>query len=307
VRAVLASLGDEVARLVALNVKAALIDGGMTALHVAAVCGNSGAVAALLEAGAAVNVASSDEGLSGTALHRASTVEVVQALLKGGAAVNDASNGVTPLCMASAYGRVEVVQALIGMGAEVSPTASGGTTPLFVASQDGHVDVVRALLAARADLHAPDCWGVTPLHAAAGHGHAGVVGELLAAGADASLRDQFGCTAAGSVSGLPHWARGAVASPPHSRYVGDAGDEPEPAVAAASLDLHVLLREAAAWRRRRAAVVACAGPSLLEHPAEPPDDAADVDAHAGSKRRRGRSHGGANGTAGAATSKRGRR
>lgn len=60
---------------------------------------------------------------------------VLEKLIESGAVVNDAENAKgTPLYVASFYGRVEVVAALLKAGADADAAGVKGQTPLFVAS-----------------------------------------------------------------------------------------------------------------------------------------------------------------------------
>ena len=63
--------------------------------------------------------------------------------------------------MASKNGQVEVVKKLIQAGGDVNEQTEYGSTPLLLASWFGHVEVITALLAAGADKTAK-CYGVTP-------------------------------------------------------------------------------------------------------------------------------------------------
>ena len=62
----------------------------------------------------------------------------------------------TALLMASQFGHVDVVQALLAKGADVNAKDSRGLTALMMASQFGHVDVVQALIAKGADVNAQE-------------------------------------------------------------------------------------------------------------------------------------------------------
>jgi len=93
-------------------------DAGASALHLAASRGASGAVSALLSAGAAVEGAPRD-------------------------------SRVTPLMAAAAAGHTDSVKRLILAGAEVDAVASAamhGVTAVYFAAQGGHADATAALL-----------------------------------------------------------------------------------------------------------------------------------------------------------------
>lgn len=98
--------------------------------------------------------------------------------------------GVSPLFIASKFGKVDVVAALIEAGADVhrlykdisSSYAYG--TPLHVAAQNGRTEVVRVLLDAGADPNAFDHSIGTPMHFARWRGHEEVAMLLAAHGGE---------------------------------------------------------------------------------------------------------------------------
>src|SRR6266702_3974161 len=94
-----------------------------------------------------------------------------------------------PLYMASASGKLEILQLLVERGADVHSRNKDDWTPLKTASHQGHLDVVRFLIDSSADVNSRDNQGRTPLHAAASKGHLDVLKLLLARGADFSIRD----------------------------------------------------------------------------------------------------------------------
>jgi|SRR5665213_548383 len=71
--------------------------------------------------------------------------------------------GRTPLHLAAAHCRTDVVLLLLNKGAKIDPKATGGTTPLHLAAQGGCVDVVNLLLAKGAKVNARDDQKRTPL------------------------------------------------------------------------------------------------------------------------------------------------
>jgi hypothetical protein len=192
---------------------------------------------------------------------------------------------------------VDAVNALLMAGAHVNAANRYGATPLNAASRRGNVHAVNALLSAGADVECRDVDDSTPLHVAASCVHPLVVAALLAGGADATAVDrQTGRIAAQAIYGLPRWARAVLGAPL---------DEAEGVSPDTALDLHALLREAAAWRRRRPAVVACAAPELLDRDSDVPPHDAEAP---GSKRRGSRREGGASApTRAGGGGKRGRR
>lgn len=97
----------------------------------------------------------------------------------------------TPLALACAEGRVELVRAIVEIGG-ARPSFSAQTrvlassSPLHIASRYGHAGVATVLLELGAVVDARDTFGFTPLCYAAGNGHLKTIEVLLGAGADAS-------------------------------------------------------------------------------------------------------------------------
>ncbi len=70
------------------------------------------------------------------------------------------------LCLASLYGRIDIVTTLLERGTAINKARDGGYTPLFMASQQGHMEVVRVLVEIGADIDKADNDGETPLRSA---------------------------------------------------------------------------------------------------------------------------------------------
>jgi len=91
---------------------------------------------------------------------------------------------------------VKVVSTLVEAGADVSLCNADGWTPLKIAAANGRADIVSALLKAGADVskaNQKDGW--TPLHSACKQGSESVVQLLLEAGADVEAINNDGATA----------------------------------------------------------------------------------------------------------------
>ena len=156
----------------------------------ASMAGDKDAVKALLRQAGDVNAAQGD-GM--TALHWAAMngdTELAQMLLFAGANVRATTRigAYTPLFLASQQGHGGVVAALITAGSEVKAANSNGTTALMVAAASGDVDAVKALVDGGADVNAKDpTRGQTPLMYAAASNRADVINLLASRGADVTV------------------------------------------------------------------------------------------------------------------------
>eukprot|EP00435_Cladocopium_sp_Y103_P076078 s2_g75.t1 len=103
-------------------------------------------------------------------------------------------DGWTPLHLAAAGGRVEVVALLLKSGASVEATTDSGGTALHRAALLGHAAVVEQLISAGAKVDPANRDGYTALHRAAGEGQDAVVGQLISAGAKVDAADKDGET-----------------------------------------------------------------------------------------------------------------
>ncbi|KAL8599375.1 hypothetical protein ACOMHN_062105 [Nucella lapillus] len=110
---------------------------GYTALHLACVKENAGAVESLLAIGASPKIRDGDRS--------------------------------TPLHLASVAGHVRIVQFLLASGADVNAINKERDTALSAASLEGHAQVVQLLLRFGAKLHPGDCHD--PISLANLHGH----------------------------------------------------------------------------------------------------------------------------------------
>jgi ankyrin repeat protein len=169
---------------------------GQTALHYAAVAGDSDLAELLLANHADVN-AKEDHGL--TPLHVAAAVghtRVAELLLANHAEIDAKdSEGETPLARAAQHDSAEVAQLLLANNADVNTRDNRGLTPLHLAAQSGHnASVARLLLARGANTDARDNNGFAPLHYAARSGSVEVAQLLLAKGADVNARGKNGVT-----------------------------------------------------------------------------------------------------------------
>ncbi len=149
--------------------------------------GDREGVRALLKKGLDVNEAQGD---GTTALHWAAITgdtELAQMLIYAGANVRSTTRlgAYTPLYLAAKGGHGGVVAALLTAGADAKATTSNGTTPLMIAAAAGDPRTISSLIENGADLNAKDgAKGETPLMFAAGFNRTEAVKLLLARGAD---------------------------------------------------------------------------------------------------------------------------
>ncbi len=110
--------------------------------------------------------------------------------------VRDTRNRQTPLHVAASAqddGSADIVAILLAAGAAPGEKAKGGWTPLLYAAARGNTESVRCLLENKADLNvADDSHGWTALHAASRSGQVEMVKLLLESGADPAQEDKSG-------------------------------------------------------------------------------------------------------------------
>jgi ankyrin repeat protein len=158
--------------------------GGLTALHRAAMGGDDGIVAMLLEHGANIN-----DVFNGvyTALHVAVLFNrdgVVRTLLSRNPVINVARpDQTTTLHYASAYGQFVLVKFLLEHNVSVDLSTASGLTALHYAASVGNVRVVEYLLEQGARLDAADNMPYTALHTAVLKNKPNIVELLLKHGA----------------------------------------------------------------------------------------------------------------------------
>ena len=157
---------------------------GETPLMAALYRGHQDVVAALVEAGAPLDI------FAAAALGR---IDVVDAsLVSSPAVVNSyAYDGWTPLHLAAFFGHTAIVERLLGAGADLAAVSRNSlrNTPLHAAVAGGHVDGSLLLIERGAPVNVADAGGHTPLHIAAEAGYVPIVKALLDRGADAHAVD----------------------------------------------------------------------------------------------------------------------
>ncbi len=247
---------------------------GYTALHRAALLGDTVAAGRILQAGASVDATvqslqeySSEWGdtplhtaaaaghlqivellldrgadvsavnqMGATALHRAiDHPEVVRTLLAHGADADATDErGRTPLSWLARYPQPEAIALLIDSGANPSAADHRGETPLHRAALWASTDAIELLLAAGAEVNARANLQTTPLHFAVRHDTPASVELLLSCSADVAAADEVGWTALHDVA-----ARGKVE---FAHLLLAAGADPDAADHYGSTPLHQAAR-----------------------------------------------------------------
>ena len=157
---------------------------GETPLMAALYRGHQDVVAALVEAGAPLDI------FAGAALGRIDVID--GSLVSSQAVVNSyAYDGWTPLHLAAFFGHTATVERLLGAGADLAAVSRNSlrNTPLHAAVAGGHVDSSLILIERGAPVNVADAGGHTPLHIAAEAGYVPIVKALLDRGADAHAVD----------------------------------------------------------------------------------------------------------------------
>uniref|UniRef100_A0A7N5P3D6 Caskin-1 n=1 Tax=Ailuropoda melanoleuca TaxID=9646 RepID=A0A7N5P3D6_AILME len=174
---------------------------GFSALHHAALNGNTELITLLLEAQAAVDI-KDNKGMR--PLHYAAwqgRKEPMKLVLKAGSAVNIPSDeGHIPLHLAAQHGHYDVSEMLLQHQSNPCMVDNSGKTPLDLACEFGRVGVVQLLLSSNmcAALLEPrpgdatDPNGTSPLHLAAKNGHIDIIRLLLQAGIDINRQTKAG-------------------------------------------------------------------------------------------------------------------
>ncbi|CAK6977737.1 ankyrin repeat domain-containing protein 6 [Scomber scombrus] len=170
--------------------------GHRTALHRAAMVGNSDAIAALIQGGCAVDLQDRD---GNTALHEVSWhgfSQCVKLLIKAGADVhirNKAGN--TALHLACQNAHAQTARLLLLGGSKPDTKNNVGDTCLHVASRYNNLTLVKILLSSLCSVKEINQGGDTALHVAAALNHKKTVQLLLEAGDDGKIRNNAGKTA----------------------------------------------------------------------------------------------------------------
>ncbi|XP_069370953.1 ankyrin repeat domain-containing protein 6b isoform X4 [Paralichthys olivaceus] len=171
-------------------------EGEQTALHRAAVVGNSDVISALIQEGCALDRQDKD---GNTALHEVSWhgfSQSVKLLVKAGANVHAKNKaGNTALHLACQNGHAQSSKVLLLGGSRPDSKNHLGDSCLHVAARYNHMSMIRILLGAFCSVSEKNLAGDTPLHVAAALNHKKTVRLLLEAGGDSRICNNAGETA----------------------------------------------------------------------------------------------------------------
>jgi len=103
-------------------------------------------------------------------------------------------DGYTPLHLAAAFGKTNMVKLLINRGANIKAKTKEGITPLYSAASSGKVKILDLLIKKGADPNSRNKHGKTPLFAAVESGNGRVVAFLIKNGVNINLKDKYGNT-----------------------------------------------------------------------------------------------------------------
>jgi ankyrin repeat protein len=183
---------DEVKQLVQQNpaLKDARDGSGASAVLVATYNMKPDVVNALVELGAPIDI------FEASVLGK---VDRIQEILKSNPArvSEHAPDGFTPVALASFFGQLAAVKALIAAGADVTAAAKNGlkVQALHAAVAGRNLEIVKAVLDAGADANAQQQAGFRPMHEAGANANRKLAELLLERGADPRLTSDDGKSA----------------------------------------------------------------------------------------------------------------
>ncbi len=180
-----------------------------TPLLAAAFKGHTDVVQFLIEKGAEVNHADTNDNSALTLAARMKQTEsmsaadasakrtaTIAALVEKGAIIDHTDSiGATALHYLAELGDVAAIKLLAEKKANLNVQDSAGRTPLIAAADYGKEDALKALIELQAELNLTNSNGDTALMVAATYGYKGCVEALMAAKADLSLTNKDGFNA----------------------------------------------------------------------------------------------------------------
>ena len=174
-----------------LGVNAPLDERGRTALHLAVEKNDDIAVQRLLRIGANINAT---DKAGQTPLFEAVThkhPDMLELLSSRGAKVSHRDQQGRGLAEWAIETKADTIflDFLAGYGVPFEPAQKTKRTPLHLAAAEGRADLIAGLLLQGIDIDARDSEGKTPLHLATAAGHIDTMRALVDAGANAALRD----------------------------------------------------------------------------------------------------------------------
>jgi ankyrin repeat protein len=161
---------------------------------------DTGAVRALVQKKADVNVPQNDGTTALMWAVRYDDLDTADVLIRAGAKVATANrDGATALELAAMNGSAAMLQKLIKAGADPNLSLSKtGDTALMMAARTGNPAALNALIESGANVNARESWGgTTPLMWAASERHPDAVKVLIDHGADVNARSNFVAAANG--------------------------------------------------------------------------------------------------------------
>lgn len=162
------------------------MQGGSTALRIAAGVGEVGMVELLLLKGAVLETQDGTERRGVHVAAQAGHVGVTAALLAAGADVGAryGAYSLSTLEVVARNGRAGVVQMLIERGVNMNTTGMEGSTPVHQAAHGGSAPAIDMLAKAEANIDKRNVKGATPIHLAAMQCYLEVAPALLRHGAE---------------------------------------------------------------------------------------------------------------------------
>jgi ankyrin repeat protein len=177
-----------------VNAEAGRADFGVTAMHVAALCGNVGAIRAVAAAGGRVDMHCGDGGQPVHFAARGGQISTFHVLLQLGSDVDVPSFHARrqPMHEAAKCGHVDTIRALAELGCSVDAADNMRRQPMHLAAEGGHVGAIRVLVELGGRVDAADTSGSQPMHEAAWGGHVGAILTLVELGGRTDAADDSG-------------------------------------------------------------------------------------------------------------------